>query len=85
MQINVPEGRTALVDALVAATEATSDDALLKKMNLDVLMHTRSEEAKLRILGLECSEALWRAHGGKLLGQFCSICTLAKRTQALFL
>jgi len=31
-------------------------------------MHTRSEDVRLRTFALTCSETLWRAHGGKLLG-----------------
>lgn len=48
--------------------EAVNDDALLKSINLDLLMHTRSEDVRLRTFALACSETLWRAHGGKLLG-----------------
>ena len=60
------------MDCLVATMEAVHDDALLKKMNMDILMHTRSEEASVRLLSLTCSTALWRAHGGKLLGRWYS-------------
>ena len=69
VQFHSSQGRTALVDCLVATMEAVNDDALLKKMNIDVLMHTRSEEASVRLLSLTCSAALWKAHGGKLLGK----------------
>lgn len=49
-------------------TEAINDDALLKSTNLDLLMHTRSEDVRLRTFALNCAEVLWRSHGGKLLG-----------------
>ncbi|CCM00706.1 uncharacterized protein FIBRA_02746 [Fibroporia radiculosa] len=62
------DGRSTLADCLVATMEVIHDDALLKTMNIDILMHTRSENAKLRLYSLTCSKALWKAHGGKLLG-----------------
>jgi U3 small nucleolar RNA-associated protein 10 len=48
--------------------EAVNDDALIKSINLELLMHTRSEDVQSRTFALTCSESLWRAHGGKLLG-----------------
>ena len=44
------------------------DDALLKRLNLDVLMHTRADDALVRIFALQCARALWTAHGSKLVG-----------------
>ncbi|KAI5990429.1 hypothetical protein EDD15DRAFT_2388798 [Pisolithus albus] len=41
---------------------------LLKRLNLSLLMHTRSEDARLRILALECAAEIWKAEGGKLIG-----------------
>ena len=59
----------ALSAALVALCDAaTDDDALLKRLNLDVLMHTRSDDARVRIFALRCARALWLAHGSKLIG-----------------
>ncbi|KZT03292.1 uncharacterized protein LAESUDRAFT_744673 [Laetiporus sulphureus 93-53] len=68
MRLHASEDKAVLSDCLVATMEAVNDDTLLKSMNLDVLMHSRSENSRLRIYSLECSEALWKAHGGKLLG-----------------
>jgi hypothetical protein len=48
--------------------DSVTDDTLLKSINLNLLMHTRSDDARLRVLALTCSENLWRGHGGKLLG-----------------
>ncbi|KAG9310969.1 hypothetical protein JVU11DRAFT_8847 [Chiua virens] len=45
----------------------TSAD-LLKRLNLDLLMHTRSEDARVRILALQCATEMWKAEGGKLIG-----------------
>ena len=67
--VQTPEGRAAVSECIVALGEAVNDDALVKKINLDVLMHTRAEDARVRLYALTCSEALWRAHGGKLMGK----------------
>ena len=64
-------GDEALEAALVALCEAAADDsdALHKRLNMDVLMHTRSDDARVRIFALRCASALWLAHGSsKLLG-----------------
>ncbi|PCH43122.1 hypothetical protein WOLCODRAFT_121527 [Wolfiporia cocos MD-104 SS10] len=62
------DSKHALTECLVATMEAVNDDTLLKSMNLDILMHSRSEDSRLRLFSLACSEALWNAHGGKLIG-----------------
>ncbi|EKM52689.1 uncharacterized protein PHACADRAFT_101069 [Phanerochaete carnosa HHB-10118-sp] len=67
-RLQISEARTALSDCLIAMVEAASDDSLVKKINLDILMHTRAEDSRLRLYALTCSEALWRAHGTKLMG-----------------
>ncbi|KAG1852147.1 hypothetical protein DFJ58DRAFT_791745 [Suillus subalutaceus] len=41
---------------------------IAQSINLDLLMHTRAEDARERIFALSCSEALWREQGGKLIG-----------------
>ncbi|KAI6126293.1 hypothetical protein EDD16DRAFT_1553513 [Pisolithus croceorrhizus] len=41
---------------------------LLKRLNLSLLMHTRSEDARQRVLALECATEIWKAEGGKLIG-----------------
>ncbi|KAJ6630100.1 hypothetical protein B0H10DRAFT_1984968 [Mycena sp. CBHHK59/15] len=66
------EGKSLVQECLTALTESVTDDVLLKAINLDLLMHTRSEDARLRISALACSQVLWRAHGGKLLGAHCA-------------
>jgi hypothetical protein len=81
--------REALSRCLVAATECVSElggggDNILKSINLDVLMHTRSEYAQVRLTALQVSEELWKAHGGKFLGKFAkqhtfSICVTGSR------
>ncbi|KAJ8522739.1 hypothetical protein ONZ45_g764 [Pleurotus djamor] len=63
-----PIAHSALSDCLAALGDCTTDDTLLKNLNIDVLMHTRSENSKVRIEALQCSASLWHAIGGKLLG-----------------
>jgi U3 small nucleolar RNA-associated protein 10 len=65
---NYIEGRPLLQECLRTLVESVTDDTLLKLINLNVLMHTRSEDVKLRVFALTCSDSLWRSHGGKLLG-----------------
>ncbi|KAJ7456907.1 hypothetical protein FB451DRAFT_1275210 [Mycena latifolia] len=62
------ESKALVTECLVALTDSVADDALLKTLNLDLLMHTRSDDARLRVFALSCASALWNAHGGKLLG-----------------
>ncbi|KAH7908681.1 hypothetical protein BJ138DRAFT_1128268 [Hygrophoropsis aurantiaca] len=65
---NIPEGKGHLDRCLTSLTGAVNDDALLKTINLNILMHTRSEDARERIYALACSKAIWNEHGGKLIG-----------------
>jgi U3 small nucleolar RNA-associated protein 10 len=59
-----------LQDCLIAFLDIITDDTLVKAVNLNILMHTRSESLQTRIFALTCSEVMWRSHGGKLLGDF---------------
>ncbi|KAI9060150.1 hypothetical protein FKP32DRAFT_1760434 [Trametes sanguinea] len=68
VRLNVPEGKDALAECLVSLLAIIDDDVLSKSLNLDILMHSRSEDARVRLLSLTCAERLWRAHGEKLLG-----------------
>jgi U3 small nucleolar RNA-associated protein 10 len=61
-------GRDIVSAGLVALCDVVTDDMLLKRINLDVLMHTRADEARVRIFALRCARALWTAHGSKLIG-----------------
>jgi U3 small nucleolar RNA-associated protein 10 len=61
-------GRETVSESLVALGDMAMDDALLKRLNLDVLMHTRADDALVRIFALQCARALWTAHGDKLVG-----------------
>lgn len=66
--LDSPDARGALSECVIALTEVITDDMLVKNVNLELLMHTRHEEAKVRLYALTCAESLWRAHGAKLMG-----------------
>lgn len=68
IKINTEYARDTLANCLVVVMEQITDDTLLKTTNLDILMHTRSEDMRLRLFALTCAEAVWRTNGGKLLG-----------------
>jgi U3 small nucleolar RNA-associated protein 10 len=75
IKLNIADGKQALTNCLIAMTSVAMDDALLKSINLDLLMHTRAEDARVRIFALSCAEALWREQGGKLIGSYsCGPC-----------
>jgi U3 small nucleolar RNA-associated protein 10 len=70
--------RRSLSNTLCALAGAVSEDydergggsggALLKSLNLGILMQTRSEDAKQRIFSVQCATELWRTNGIKLVG-----------------
>ena len=70
--------KTLLSTALSALAGAVSEDydergggsggALLKSLNLGILMQTRSEDAKQRMFSVRCATELWRTNGIKLAG-----------------
>lgn len=68
-RLGTSEAKLVMSKCLDVMTETITEDALLKSTNLGLLMHTRSEDARLQIFALSCSEVLWRSHGGKLLGK----------------
>lgn len=63
-----PAARALLRECFTNLVECAGDEMLVKAINLELLMHTRSEEASVRLLALSCAESLWQIHGGKLLG-----------------
>lgn len=76
--VDEEENRESLSRALCALAGAVSEDydergggsggALLKSLNLKILMQTRSEDAKQRIYSLKCATELWKTNGMKLVG-----------------
>ncbi|KAI1789700.1 hypothetical protein LXA43DRAFT_1019967 [Ganoderma leucocontextum] len=68
VRVNVADSKAAVSECLIAILSLVDDDVMTKSLNLDVLMHSRSEEARVRLFSIACAEQLWRAHGDKLLG-----------------
>ncbi|KAJ3515006.1 hypothetical protein NLJ89_g2035 [Agrocybe chaxingu] len=68
IRLNFMEGRSELQECFSALIENVTDDTLLKAVNLNILMHTRSDDPRIRMFALSCSTALWGSHGGKLIG-----------------
>ena len=68
VRLNFADGKPLLQECFGALLETITDDTLLKTINMNILMHTRSEDPRVRLFALACSEALWRSQGGKLIG-----------------
>ncbi|KAH9920883.1 armadillo-type protein [Epithele typhae] len=68
VQVPLPSAKDALAACLAALLGTVDDDVLVKTLNLDVLMHSRAEDARVRLFSLACAEQLWRAQGEKLFG-----------------
>ncbi|KAH8084910.1 armadillo-type protein [Cristinia sonorae] len=67
-RLNSSESAAAITNCLLGLASAIQGEMTLKAINLDILMHSRSEDTRTRVLALTCSEALWRHHGGRLIG-----------------
>ena len=67
-EVDVPEAKNAVSDCLSALLAVVDDDVMVKTINLDILMNSRSEDARVRLFSLACAEQLWKLHGEKLLG-----------------
>jgi U3 small nucleolar RNA-associated protein 10 len=68
IRLNFADGKALLQECFGALLETITDDTLLKIVNMNILMHTRSEDPRVRIFALACSESLWRSQGAKLIG-----------------
>jgi len=44
------------------------DEALLKHINLDILMQTRDDEVRTKLYALSCARHVWEDHGKRLAG-----------------
>lgn len=66
--LKINSGKTSLSECLSALIDCLEDDSSIKAANLAVLMHTRSEDARIRIFALQCAVAIWQANGVKLRG-----------------
>lgn len=70
IRLHSSEGKQVLPICLTSMMNLINADSLVKTINLNILINTRSEDVQLRIFALACSEQLWDTHGGKLLGEF---------------
>jgi len=68
IRLNFADGKPLLQESFGALLDTATDDTLLKAININILMHTRSEDPRVRLFALTCSETLWRSQGGKLIG-----------------
>ena len=64
--LRINDGKTLLSDTLSALVGCLEDDTSVKAVNHSVLMHTRSEDTRIRIFALQCSVDMWQAHSSKL-------------------
>ena len=62
--------RGALGDALNGLMDCIEDDLLVKDMNLKVLMHTRSDDVRVRLAAVHCATDLWTVQGTRLRGEW---------------
>lgn len=67
-RLSLSDAKAAVSECLVSLLALIDDDVVAKSLNMDVLMHSRSEDARVRLFSLSCAEQLWRAHGDKLIG-----------------
>lgn len=67
--------KQALRACLGAMVSVMDDDSSLKKLNLELLMQTRSDDPQTRLFALQCSEHLWDRHGDKLVGFVSDVAT----------
>lgn len=44
------------------------DEALLKHINLDILMQTRDDEVRTKLYALNCAHRVWEDHGEQFAG-----------------
>ena len=70
IRLDFADGKQLLQECFGALLETITDETLLKIVNMNILMHTRSEDRRVRLFALACSESLWRSQGGKLIGMY---------------
>jgi U3 small nucleolar RNA-associated protein 10 len=69
------DARAILKQCFSAIVAITDDDASLKRLNLQILMKTRSDAAQVRLFALQCANHLWETQGDKLVGFVTDIVT----------
>ena len=66
--LRMTEGKPLLSETLSGLVECLEDDSSIKSANLAVLMHTRSDDARVRLLAVQCAVGMWKGQGHKLRG-----------------
>ncbi|KAF8515684.1 armadillo-type protein [Hysterangium stoloniferum] len=69
------DARMVLKQTFSALIAISDDDSSLKKLNLQILMKTRSDSAQVRLFALQCADHLWEVQGDKLVGFVTDIVT----------
>ena len=69
--LRVSGGKEALTSCLLAMVEHIDEDALLRTVNHDLLMHSRSEDTRVKLYALSCASEIWEQHARKLAGTLC--------------
>ena len=69
------EGRQDVLSTCIANfAVALSREEDIKKLNLDILMQTRSENSRVRLYALQTCVQAWTAAGAQLIGTCFPIC-----------
>lgn len=81
IRFNSLESKQLLNESITALIELAAADIVVKNINREILMYTRSDDTLVRIFALNCSEHQWREHGGKLLGMLAQFQTEKRLTE----
>ncbi len=66
----VPSAKDLLSSCFISLVDSADDDDLLKSINNDILMHTRSKDGRIRLFAASCSVGIWQNHAQKLVGTY---------------
>lgn len=66
--LKVENGKMLLTDCLLSLVGCADGDPLLKAINLAIIQHSKSEDARIRLYSLSCSVSIWEKFGRKLSG-----------------
>ncbi|KLO17716.1 hypothetical protein SCHPADRAFT_845947 [Schizopora paradoxa] len=64
--LKIENGKALLTDCLLSLVGCADGDPLLKAINLAIIQHSKSEDARIRLYSLSCSVAVWEKFGRKL-------------------
>jgi len=66
ISLKIENGKGLLTECLLALLSCADGDPLLKAINLAIIQHSKSEDARVRLFSLSCSVAMWEKLGRKL-------------------